>query len=59
MCPLDGVNIMNLMKMVKDQRSAKNENLWSDKKLSVKSIIRPQPLNLNIINEINSKSMNN
>ena len=41
-----------------NENQKKNENPWSDKILSVKPIIRPQPLNLNIINEINGKSMN-
>ena len=36
----------------------KNESLSSDSKMSVKPIIKPNPLNINIINGINNKAMN-
>ena len=41
-----------------NENEKKNESLSSDKKLSVKPVIRPQPLNLKLINGINGKSIN-
>ena len=41
-----------------NENEKKNESPSSDSKLSVKPIIKPKPLNINIINSINNKSMN-
>ncbi len=41
-----------------NENEKKNESPPSDKKISIKPIIRPEPLNINLINGINGKSMN-
>ena len=41
-----------------NENEKKNESLSSDEKISVKPIIKPQPLNLTLINRINCKSIN-
>ena len=41
-----------------NENEKKNESPSSDSKISVKPIIKPKPLNINIINGINNKSMN-
>ena len=41
-----------------NENEKKNESPPSDKKISIKPIIRPEPLNINLINGINGKSIN-
>ena len=41
-----------------NENEKKNESPSSDSKISVKPIIKPKPLNINIINSKNNKVMN-
>ena len=41
-----------------NENAKKNESLSSDSKISVKPIIKPKPLNINLLNGRNNKIMN-
>ena len=41
-----------------NENEKKNESPLSEKKILVRPVIKPQPLNLNLITEINGKPMN-
>ena len=44
-------------KIIQYNENEKNESPSSDSKISVKPIIKPKPLNINLINGINNKLM--